>query len=94
MPHYDHIHIIGNHLYGVLQCLSLALTRVACVGESYHLGTQTVDGCLEAESRSCRRLEEETGYNLALKEVLHLVLFELPCSLQHVEYFLLAEVTD
>ena len=94
MAHHDHVHIIVDHLDGVLEGLALALAGVGSVRESDHLGSQAVDGGLEAEPGSGRRLEEEACDDLSFKEVLYPVLLELLGGFQDMEDFLLAEVPD
>ena len=94
MAHHDHVDIVVDHLDCILEGLSLALAGIRCIRESDHLGTETVDGCLEAESGSCRRFEEETCDYLAFKEVLNPVLLELLGGFQDMEDFLLCEVPD
>ena len=94
MTHDDHIDIVGNHDYCVLERLALALAGVGGVRETDHLGSQTIDGCLETEPGPGRRFEEKAGYHLAFQEFLLLVLLELLCSFKHVQDLLLGEIPD
>ena len=94
MPHDDHVHVVGHHLYGVFESLSFADTCVCRVGEAYYFGPKPVDGCLETEPRPCGGLEEDAGYHLALKYFLHPVFFEFPGYFQHMQDLVLGEILD
>ena len=94
MAHYDHVHVIVDHLDGVLQGLTLALAGVRSVREADYLCSEAVDRCLKAESCSCGRLKEKACDDLSLKEFLLFVLLEFLGRFKHMQDFLLAEIPD
>ena len=85
MPHYDHVCVVRDYSDCVFKSFSFALAGVSGVREADYSCAQTVDCRFEGESGPCRRLEKETGDDLAREEILASVLLELFCDVEYVK---------
>ena len=94
MPHDDEVHVIGHHLDGILEALSLPDAGVGRVRKAYDAGSQTVGRSLETQSGPCGRLEEDAGHYLVAQECLRLVVLHLLGYIEDVQYLLFGEVLN
>ena len=94
VTHNNQVGIAGHHNNRIVQRLALLHTRATRIAETDNPGAQLVGGTLKAESRTCRRLEEERSHHLVAQNRLFRILLEFLCNVEHLYILVTAEVCN